>query len=570
MYLRTLTICLLATLALTACGEDTNATNNATNNANGAADAGGDASSDAGSDTSTDAGSTSAHTASTTEGPVQGTLSSGVLSFLGIPYAQPPVGELRWKPPQAAEARADLLVADSFGPACPQDDSAVSFTQSGPTDEDCLTLNIWTPHRDLDALAPGDGLPVMFWIHGGGFIQGSARQTVTGGTELYKGADLAVEQAIVVTMNYRLGALGFLAHSAFIGEDGHLAAGNYGLLDQIQALEWVRDNIDSFGGDPDNITIFGESAGGVSVCALMASPLTAGMFDSAIMESGNCLSAMRKLDEVNGDNEAATDQGARLAESLDCDGAAAEDVAACMRGKTADQILEAMPATIGLLGGDGEGFEPIIDGHVLDKSLAQAIEDGSAHQVPFVIGANADEGTIFTMAQADLTEQDYEDLVNTYFPIIGSDVLDLYPVGDYDDPRYALSAIIGDVAFVCPARRTARAHAANGNDAFTYFFTYVSAAGAQFNLGAFHASEVAFVFGNFGSFGGAGAEATLTNAIQTWWIQLAYDGAPGSAEGHAWPAYDATAEEWMQLDTTRLGVTSGVRGEYCDFWASYL
>ncbi|WP_168210517.1 carboxylesterase/lipase family protein [Persicimonas caeni] len=560
MNRNTLAICLLAASTLAACGDDTNS--------NPAADTGADTAlePDAGDDVGdgvedADSRQTPEGRVDTTEGPVQGTEFAGVWAFKGIPYAQPPVGEHRWKPPRAPAVRDGIFEAKSYGYACPQDASN-TLTQSGPTDEDCLTLNIWTSQ-----LEPEEPLPVMFWIHGGGFIQGSTGQTIAGGTEVYDGVDLALEDVVVVTINYRLGALGFLAHEAFVGEDGHPAAGNYGLLDQIQALSWVRDNIDRFGGDADKITIFGESAGGVSVCALMASPLTEGMFTGAIMESGNCLAQMRKLDVQNGQQEPATAQGERLAEAAGC--ADAGDVAACMRGKSSDEILEALPGSISLLG-DGEAFEPIIDGHVLDKSMARAIEDGSAHEVPFVIGVNADEGTLFTSSQQNMTETQYEDLVNATFPTIGAQVLEEYPAAEYDAPWKALAAIVGDVAFVCPSRKAARAHSTNANATFTYFFTHVTSAGRQTGLGAFHASELAFVFGNFGSFGGGGAEGELSGSMQTWWTQFAYDGAPGSDGTVDWPAYDAGADTWLQLDTDELGPTTGVRGDYCDFWDAYL
>lgn len=552
-------VCLLA-VTLAACGaSEGGGANNPSN------DAGADTTTtpDAGVDASADAG-TGPGTVSTTEGPVQGTESAGVWGFKGIPYAKPPVGDLRWKAPRAPAARDGVLDATSFGPACPQGDSALGTGSPGPTDEDCLTLNIYTPD-----LTPDEPLPVMFWIHGGGFIQGSSRQENNGGTLIYDGADLARNDVVVVTINYRLGALGFLAHEAFVGEDdAQPAAGNYGLLDQLRALRWVQDNIGNFGGDPADTTIFGESAGGVSVCALMASPLSDGLFDSAIMESGNCLADMRKLDQPNGALEAATDQGARMAQALGCD--SASGVAACMRDKSAQEVFDAMPGSIGLLNDGGEKFEPIIDGNVLDESMAAAIEDGSAQQVPFVIGANADEGTLFTYAQRGITAARYEAAVRAVFPNSADQVLTQYPADAYDKPWMALSALLGDIAFVCPARKTARNHRANGNPAFSYYFTHVTGGARTLKLGAHHAAEIAFVFGNFGALGGRGDEATLSENMQTWWTQFAYDGAPGAAGGVDWPQYDATADEWLELEAGAEAPVSGVRKEYCDFWASNL
>ncbi len=562
MVPRRVAICLIA-IFLTACGSSSSGGQTTDH-----ADAGADAAltPDAGADASADAGSdadAAPDTVSTTAGPVAGVENAGVWRFAGIPYAKPPVGDLRWKAPVAPEAHAQVLVADQFGPACPQKPSAIATDAAGPTDEDCLTLNIWTPEP-----SSAKSLPVMFWIHGGGFIQGSSQET-NGGTLLYDGQNLARKDVVVVSINYRLGALGFLAHKAFESEDdpGQPKAGNYGLLDQIRALKWVQDNIANFGGDPANVTIFGESAGGVSVCALMASPLTDGLFDSAIMESGNCLAAMRKLDQPNGQKEAATDQGDRFAQAIGC--ADAGDVVACMRSKSAQEVLDALPGSINLLG-DGESFEPIIDGHVLDESLAKAIADGSAQQVPFVLGVNGDEGTLFTYTQRSMTAAQYEATVRAKFPVIGDQVLQHYPASDYDKPWKALAALVGDVAFVCPARQTARAHTANGNPTFTYYFTHVTALARSLGLGAHHAAEIPFVFGSFGAGAGRSAEADLSASMQTWWTQFATDSAPGSAGSVDWPQYDADADPWMQLDTDTLGPTSGVRKDFCDFWDTYL
>ncbi len=223
----------------------------------------------------------------TAEGPVRGVRGTGATAWLGVPYAAAPVGALRWRAPQPAPARAGVLEAAAAGPACPQIDRPLLQPDAGGRkgEEDCLTLNVWAPN---DVAGPA---PVMVWIHGGGFIQGS------GGEAIYDGARLAAGQGVVVvSLNYRLGALGFLVHPAFVGEhDDHPSAGNWGLLDQLAALRWVRANIGGFGGDPERVTIFGESAGGVSVCSLLASPLAAGLVAGAVMQSGSCEAALREL-----------------------------------------------------------------------------------------------------------------------------------------------------------------------------------------------------------------------------------------------------------------------------------
>ena len=554
---RRLPILFICAIALAGCGDDSTGTD-------GDDDAGGWIETDAGADAASDAADASpaAGVVSTTEGPVRGQSDDGVWSFLGLPYAKPPVGGLRWRAPQPPEPRSDTFEADAFGPSCPQSESAFQFGTSGTQNEDCLTLNIWTP--DID---PNQPLSVMVWIHGGGFIQGSSKYSLNG-TYLYDGADLSEENVVVVTLNYRLGALGFLAHEAFIGEGADQPkAGNYGLLDQTRALEWVRDNISNFGGDPTDITVFGESAGGVSVCALMASPLADGLFDSAVMQSGNCLERMRRLDEQFGEQEAATDQGARFAEAIGCKGA--DDVAACLRSKSTDQILNTLPGTVGNLG-DGESYGLIVDGHALDQTVFSALEDGSAAEVPFVLGVNADEGTLFVSGQRGLTKAQYEAAVRSYFPQIGDEVLSQYPSSDYSAPWKALAAIVGDTFFVCPTRQAARAHTASGSAAFTYYFGHVTAPGRQWGLGAFHASEIPFVFGNYTWAAVTGAERDLGASMQTYWTQFATDGAPGSADGLSWPVYEASADKGMYFEAGGTQTTSGFRSDYCDFWDNHL
>lgn len=210
-------------------------------------------------------------------GPINGVQEGGVWVYKGIPYAAPPVGELRWKEPQPAEPWKEVRPCTEFGPACPQpsSDDQGGFMAVGETSEDCLYLNVWSP-----AETPGERLPVMVWIHGGAFRTGAGSQAV------YDGVNLAEKDVVVVTINYRLGPLGFFAHPLLTEESPNGSSGNYGLLDQVAALEWVERNIASFGGDPDNVTVFGESAGAMSICDLMASPLAEGLFDRAIVQSG--------------------------------------------------------------------------------------------------------------------------------------------------------------------------------------------------------------------------------------------------------------------------------------------
>ncbi len=495
----------------------------------------------------------------TAEGPVVGVAGDAATAWKGIPFAAPPVGELRWSPPAPAPHRSSPLDATAFGPACPQTTTLDIPGLPGPPAgnrgaEDCLQLNIWAPN------AAGAGLPVMFWIHGGGMIQGS-------GTDApYDGANLATSQnVVVVTTNYRLGALGFLAHEAFVGEQSdYPGAGNYGLLDAIAALRWVRANIAGFGGDPGRVTIFGESAGGVNVCALMAAPAAAGLFHRAIMESGNCLPRMPSLDPTSHPGPPALEQGNRFAEAIGC--ADATDVAACLRAQDVDKILATMPGEIGVLNPGAEVYGPIVDGTLLAETPGEAFAAGHEQGVPFILGANADEATIFTAPFQNLTAAQYEALVRLTFPGYGDRALALYPAAAYQSPTLAFADVAGDVGFVCPARWAAGAHARHGAPAYLYHFSYVPGYAETLRLGAHHAIEIPFVFGNIAGLALLSPEVRqLTAAMGASWSAFARSGNPGSHDGLAWPRYTPEADALMEFSSPPK-VTAGLRREKCDLW----
>lgn len=306
-------------------------------------------------------------------GPVSGEERDGVHRFQGIPFAAPPVGELRWKPPQPPQPWTEPRACVKFGPACPQQ-SRDLYGPVGETNEDCLYLNVWTPVPKTGA--DTGRRPVMFWIHGGGFLFGS------GGKAVYDGAELARRGGVVVvTCNYRLGPLGFLAHPALTAESPHRASGNYGLMDQIAALQWVQRNIEAFGGDPGCVTLFGQSAGGVSVCALMASPLAKGLFHRAIVHSGSAPGNLH-------DRAAMESLGMEFAKRLGTD-----DLKA-MRAKSADELLEAAKKNTGRVG-EGTLDNLCIDGYVLPESLYKVFAAGRQHNVPLIAGTTKDEDRLF-------------------------------------------------------------------------------------------------------------------------------------------------------------------------------
>ena len=504
----------------------------------------------------------------TTEGPVVGVAGAGALSWKGIPFAAPPVGALRWRAPQPAAVRDGALDAFDFGPVCPQDSrNALSPGESERSgSEDCLTLNIWRS----SAGGADAGLPVLFWIHGGGHVQGSGSET------LYDGARLAIAgDVVVVTINYRLGALGFLVHPAFIDQDPDVpGAGNYGRLDQLAALAWVRTNIAGFGGDPERITIFGESAGGVSACDLVASPLAAGLFRAAIMQSGACLDdrSIPRLTEPVGALPPATQQGERFAAAAGCGDTSRP--ADCLRAMSTDTVLDTLPGEIGILNATAETYGPVIDGHVHLESPAAAIRSGRANAVAFVAGANADEGTIFlSPALRAIGETAFRALVGSIFPGHADAILALYPPEDYDTPGDALAAITGDAGFVCNARRAARDHAAAGRPAWLYHFTHVPAYAEALGIGSHHGAEIPYVFGSPTARARA-EDRTLSDVMQAAWSAVAADGEPsvtadGTVDGAPveWPRFDEDTNIGLRFATGgELGPVEGWRDAKCDLW----
>jgi para-nitrobenzyl esterase len=360
----------------------------------------------------------------TDKGPVRGTLAQDHREFFGIPYAAPPTGELRWKAPVPHAAWTAALDATLFGPTCVQPNAMPEFTIN--SSEDCLYLNIYTPNH------PRRHLPVMVWIHGGTFLVGSGQET--------DGSMLAVKvKVVVVTINYRLGPFGFLTDKVLDAENPHHVSGNYGLLDQQAALKWVKRNIAGFGGDPARVTIFGESAGGISVALQMIAPGAAGLFARAIDESGPSQIVQQPI-------ALAQKQGDKLIATLGCGDAS--DVAACMRSKPTNQVLNALPANTS---GGGALWFPIVDGFVLPLGPDEAFKSGRFSRVPLINGSNHDEGRSFP-----LDEDGYSAVIQGRFGKNVKRVMEEYPLGAYPTPLQAWATIFTDAFFSCPIRRTTR------------------------------------------------------------------------------------------------------------------
>jgi para-nitrobenzyl esterase len=490
-------------------------------------------------------------------GTVRGKLVGGVRSFLGIPYAAPPVGELRWHAPAPHPGWTGVRNATSAGTVCTQTIPVVNIPTGG---ENCLFINVHTPDPPPQAPAP-----VMVWIHGGGFTTGDGLQ-YGGGTD----GSVIVRKSgvVVVSLNYRLGQFGFLAHAALSTEDPeHPGSGNYGLEDQIAALQWVQRNIAAFGGDPNNVTIFGESAGGWSVCAHLASPRSAGLFHRAIVQSGICIMPQSSL-------AGAEAQGAAFASRLGCDGA--EDVLACMRAKSANDVRAVLPPDPSFAFSEGEfgSWFPVVDGNIFTEQMADSFAAGNFNQVPVMVGSNRDEGTLFVMMSHDsssgpLTAEDYLDRLRYLLynnDELVSTVEAHYPLDSYPSPFEALSAAFGDGFLACPTIDTGHLLAAHA-PTYLYQFEFPDAAFALSTteeLGAFHSAEVQYVFGIPTKPPFTSDEVALSEQLMGYWTRFARTGDPNGGDAVVWPPLDQ-ADQHVVLDRT-IAVGSHAKSEACAFW----
>ena len=369
--------------------------------------------------------------------------------------------------------------------------------------------------------------------------------------------------AVVVNMNYRLGAFGYLALPSLAAEDSeHPSSGQYGIEDQRAALEWVKTNIAAFGGDPARVTVFGESAGGISTCFHLVSPLSEGLFSSAILESGPCDQAKSKVD-----GEA---QGADLVAALGCDTEA--DVLACLREKTPADVAQAMPEGPFLFDGEGADWFPVIDGYNLPEDPPTMLANGEFAKVPVIVGANADEATIFFVLAGDAfaieTEADFEALADGILPGQGAAIVAEYPLSEYETPQKAAEAAVGDAGFICASRRTAREISEHGGTAYLYNFSHAPAGALFAGMGAFHSAEVRYVFGTPGQLMPGQLtedEIVLSQAMMSYWYELTAEGDPNHEGAVTWPTYDASSDGHIQLDMP-ITAGSGLKKDKCDFW----
>ena len=453
-------------------------------------------------------------------GELRGVLDGDVAAFRAIPYAAPPVGALRWRPPEPAAAWSGVRDASQVGPICLQRYNA---TDNGvgplPASEDCLTLNVWTPARTT-----GRRLPVMVWIHGGGFVNGSATAA------LYDGAALARQGVVVVSLNYRLGRFGFFAHPALTAESPSGPLANYGLMDQIAALGWVRDNIRAFGGDPGQVTLFGESAGGIAVNTLMISPAARGLFHKAMVESGAGRSPYPRLARLNtGASPSAEARGAAFLKTIGVD---AGDAAA-LRAIPAATIAAAPDPSV------FDGFGPIIDGRIVPTSVPDAFAQGLEAPVPYLSGSNSLE---FPIPAAQLPGA-LSGLLRLSAPAQAR------LAAAYPDKAAFQAHVLSDIIFGEPARALAALHAANGHPTWLYRFSVLSPSVRGKLGGAPHASERQYVFQTLKSspWPAGGDDAKIAAAMSGYWTTFAKRGDPNGGGRPKWPAYRKAGEQLLNF-----------------------
>jgi para-nitrobenzyl esterase len=486
----------------------------------------------------------------TATGLVRGAVGDGVTAFKGIPYAAPPLGDLRWRPPQPAACWDGVREATSFGYSCMQTTTTGDPSTTPVGSEDCLTLNVWTPEPRDDAARP-----VLVFVHGGYFTWGSSSRRFDG-VDIYDGAHLAAAGAVVVTINYRLGALGFIGHPGLGAENDLGASGNYGLLDQIAALEWVQTNIAAFGGDPARVMLFGQSAGAISTAALYASPLARGLFAAAILHSGAADHGHTLADS----ERAGLELGARVG----CADDDATTAIACLRAHGATEIVAALPESLD----GGYAFGPTVDGRVLPDRPLALVRNGQGSRVPLIVGVTANEFT--TMIQnyvtAPITSADaYAAFLRGRLgDARAAAILERYPASAYPSPMAALVDFFGDVIFVCPSRRFARAAALHAPvRRFVYTHTYAAEPFAHLRAG--HGLDLPFVLGNFFSYTPTADERDLERTVRHAWLAFAAGGDPAPDGALAWPAYDPVADTYLVLDTP-ISAGSAFHGDRCDFF----
>ncbi|MXX61796.1 MAG: carboxylesterase family protein [Holophagales bacterium] len=480
-----------------------------------------------------------------------------VLAFRGIPYAAPPVGDLRWRPPEPPASWDGVRPALESGAPCWQAISPdTSIWSRGELDrsEDCLYLDLWTAAAD-DA----GPRPVMVWFHGGSHEVGH------GSSLIFDGAALARKGVVLVSINYRLGAFGFLAHGALTAESEHGSSGNYGLLDKIAALEWVRDNAAAFGGDPERVTIFGQSAGSMSVCSLVASPLAGGLFHRAIGQSAGCFTPLEGLEQ-------AERRGVLLAEELGVAAdAAAADIAAAMRTASAEDVLAGAGAS-----GWSDGAKTVVDGWYLPDQPSAIYARSEHNQVPMMVGFMGDESRSLFAPGPPLERPELERQLEEQYGEAGAGLLAAYAAEAEAAPGAVPGLIFSDTIFGWGSRTWVRHAVAAGGDAYLYYIPHpppvfrlylpdrpdLGGEGGPRRMGAYHSGDLAYVFGNTDLVGinWEDWDHEIADLLSSYWTNFAKTGDPNGEGLPEWPRYQPDSDQALVVGDA-VSVESGVLKE---------
>jgi len=490
-------------------------------------------------------------------GPIQGTTNGTIAEFLGIPFAKPPVNTLRWQAPQDPDSWASVLSTTSFPPVCPQK----NFQQGGGSDtiignEDCLYLNVWTPQVGVGTR------PVLVFIHGGGNQQGSSSEE-NGGTQMFFGKNMAERgDAVVVTIQYRLGPLGFLVHPGLEPENANSVSGNYAVLDQLLALQWVQNNIANFGGDPSKVMVFGESAGGLDVGNLLTTPLAAGLFQRACIESAVPVVGAYADSKIN---------GIAFVDSFTTVGTDVQRIA-YMRTLPSDSIVqyETSPISGGVL---GLQWKAVIDSVVFFDTPMAVFQSGNFNHVPLIIGSNSEEMSL--SAPSTVFPFMVTALISASVPSgLQAQATALYPPGSTNnEAKASYIGLLTDGQFTAPVRRTAQCISQNQNEpVWRYFFTHKHTVPLLQPLGSYHGMELFYVFNNWENATlGAGPlfdpqDDSVQQSMLHYWVNFATTGDPNGAGLTTWPNYQSATDCYLEIKATPNGNQCGLRTAESDLW----
>jgi len=484
----------------------------------------------------------------TERGAVRGVIDGETLAFKGIPYARAPVGPLRWKPPEPALPWRGVRDGTRYGAMCPQ---WVGNEIQG--EEDCLYVNVWRPKNK-----PARPLAVMVWLTGGGNHSFSGQGSPGFGGVVYNGKELVPHGVVFVSYNLRLGALGFLAHPALDAERVERISGNYGSLDQIAMLQWIHRNIAAFGGDPSRVFLFGASAGGGNICALLTSPLSRGLFHGVAMQSSVPVGC-----EIQTHADAENGTGQRVVQALSCD--AAPDIAACLRGKSDTQIVAAVPGKFSVL---TRVYGPNMDGHVFPDQPIRLIAAGRYPSMPVIIGNTAGETLEWADTAGPITDEaSYEAALDKLFGAKARErIVALYPASAFHGPRNAFAQVTTDAQFTCESRRVASiVSRVQKAPVYRYLFTHkLENDPEQSARGPIHTIEHPFLFAWEGSYRPTETDLAIQRSMVGYWSRMAKAGDPNGAGDSEWPVA-SRGDTYLEIGAT-IKARTGPASAHCDFW----